>query len=266
MQASCIRSCLRLWCTLLLILGAGTGSRRLARPRETLASEQPHERALPTGLNSRGGRGELMLFWHLIRTRDYVPAHPVSQRLLTWIENHQALASWVEALGVFIAIWGSVSTARWQDKKTHRREREQQTKKGKSVVGCFVPILKIIEYDVREMAATYRRARTATVQELRQCRFRELPASVSFVLENAHLLPGEAIISVPQLLSLRDLAKNDIETVSGRRRPEDVLSTAELTTILSWLDMMQSLIDEIYRFLERFHDAPITKLLKEDIT
>ena len=68
--------------------------------------------------------------------------------LLSWIEHHHALASWVEALGVFVAIFGSVWVARWQDRKTHRREREQQTKKAKSVAGCFVPILKIIEYDV----------------------------------------------------------------------------------------------------------------------
>lgn len=138
--------------------------------------------------------------------------------LLSWIEDHHGLASWVEAIGVIGAIAGAAwiarwqdrrlrRVARWQDRKVRRRESDQQTKKAKSVAGCFVPILKIIEYDVREITAAYVRVPRMTVQELRQPRyqFRELPPSVSFVLDNAYLLPDEAIISVPQLLSLREL-------------------------------------------------------------
>jgi hypothetical protein len=43
--------------------------------------------------------------------------------------------------------------------------------------------------------------------------FREIPPSVSFVLQNADLLPGDAIVSVPHFLSLRELLANDIVTV-----------------------------------------------------
>jgi hypothetical protein len=186
---------------------------------------------------------------------------------LSWIEAHHRLASWVEALGVIGAIFGSAWIARWQDRKTHRRELEQQTKKAKSAAGCFVPILKIIEYDVKELIAAYCRMPTMTVGELRQPQFQfhRLPSSVSFVLENAHLLPEEAIVSVPQLLSLRELAANNIEIVLERRQPNEVLSDKELYVIRRWLDMMQKLVDETYELLKAIHDPPITQLLGQEL-
>src|SRR4051812_47221572 len=102
--------------------------------------------------------------------------------LLSWIEAHHGLASWVEALGVIAAIWGAVHIARWEDRRTHRREREQQIRKAQSVAGCFVPILKIIEYDVGEILAAYGRVQRMTVGELRLPRyqFRNLPPFVPF--------------------------------------------------------------------------------------
>jgi hypothetical protein len=35
--------------------------------------------------------------------------------------------------------------------------------------------------------------------------------------------------------------------------------------ISTWLDMMQQLIDEIYELLSELHDAPITRLLQQQI-
>ena len=131
--------------------------------------------------------------------------------LLSWIELHHGLASWVEAIGVIGAIVGAAWIARWQDRKIRRREHNQQVKKAKAVAACFVPMLKMIEYDVKELTTAYCSVRRKTVQELRQYRFQKLPSSASFVLENAYLLPGEGIISVPQLLLLRELAGNNIE-------------------------------------------------------
>jgi hypothetical protein len=186
--------------------------------------------------------------------------------LISWFEDHHGLAPWVEALGVFVAIVGSVGIARWQDRRTRRREREQQTFKAKSVAGCFVPILKIIEFDVREISAAYVRVPRMTVQELRQPRyqFRELPPSVSFVLDNAYLLPGEAIASVPQLLSLRELVANDIRVVLARHAPAELLSDEEMHVITTWLGMMQGLVDEIYEQLEAIHDTAITQSLEQE--
>jgi hypothetical protein len=178
---------------------------------------------------------------------------------------HHGLASWVEALGVIAAIFGAAWIARWQDRKTHQREREQQTKRAKSVAACFVPILKIIEYDVKEITRAYRSQHRMKVQELGQYRFHELPSSVSFVLENAHLLPGDAIISTPQLLSLRELAANNIEVCLARRRPDEVLSDEELNIITQWLGMMQTLVGENYDLLQKIHDESIKTLLKQSI-
>ena len=154
--------------------------------------------------------------------------------LFAWIEEHRGLASFA---GVILAIFGSVWVAGSQDRKTHRREREQQTKKAKSVAGCFVPILKIIEYDVGEILAAYSREPRMRVGELGQpqYQFRELPPFVPFVLENAHLLPDNAIIDVPQLLSLRELVANDIQTVLLRRSPVELLDNEEVRAITTWL-------------------------------
>src|SRR5262249_50815025 len=103
--------------------------------------------------------------------------------LLSWIELHHGLASWVEAIGVIGAITGSVWVARWQDRRIRRRERDLETKKAKAVAGCFAPMLKMIEYDVKEMTAAYSSVPRKTVQELRQYRFQQLSSSASFVLE-----------------------------------------------------------------------------------
>jgi hypothetical protein len=131
-----------------------------------------------------------------------------------------------------------------------------------------VPILKIIEYDVGEILAAYSREQRMTVGELRQpqYQFRELPPFIPFVLENAHLLlPDTAIIDVPQLLSLRELVANDIQTVLARRDPEEILSNEEVRVITRWLGMMRHLVDEIYELLKAIHDPPITQLLEQEL-
>jgi hypothetical protein len=182
--------------------------------------------------------------------------------LLSWIEDHHGLASWVEAMGVILAIVGSVWIATWQDRKIRRREHDEQMKKAKAVAACFAPMLKMIEHDVKELTTAYCSERRKTVQELRQYRFQELPSSASFVLENAYLLPGEAIISVPQLLLFRELAAGGIDGIA-RLPPEQVLSDEGVRGVTTWLGLMQQLIDESYDLLKDIHDTPITKLLKE---
>jgi hypothetical protein len=183
--------------------------------------------------------------------------------LLSWIEDHHGLASWVEALGVILAILGSVYIARWQDRKIRHREHDQQTKKAKAVAACFAPMLRMIGEDVKQLTTAYCSMRRKTVQELRQYRFQELPSSASFVLENAYLLPGEGITSASQLLLFRELVAGGIERCLARSRPEQVLSNEEVREITTWLGLMQKLIDELDDLLEDFHDTPITKLLKE---
>jgi hypothetical protein len=180
--------------------------------------------------------------------------------LLFWLENHHGLAPWVEAVGVILAIFGSVYIARWQDRKIRHREHDQQTKKAKAVAACFAPMLKMIEHDVKALTTVYCSARKKTVQELQQHRFQELPSSASFVLENAYLLPGEGIISVPQLLLFRELVARGIDDLAGLR-PEQVLSNEAVRTITTWLGLMQQLVDESYALLKDVHDTPITKLL-----
>jgi hypothetical protein len=182
--------------------------------------------------------------------------------LLSWIEDHHGLASWVEALGVIVAIFGSVRIARWQDQKVRRREHDQRMKKAKVVLGCFAPMLRMIESDVRGLTAVYRSEGRKTVQELRRHRFQELPSSASFVLENAHLLPGDGVISVPQLLVFRELVGKSIDGLA-RGHPEQVLSDEGVRDITTWLDLMQGLVDEIYDLIKDVHDTPITKLLEE---
>ena len=127
-----------------------------------------------------------------------------------------------------------------------------------------MPILKIIEYDVRELTILTQKAiEGMTVENLRTSgyQFRELPLSVSFVLDNADLLPGDAILSVPQLLSLRELVANDIRVVLRHRELGHalVLYREGLRLILRWLVLTRS--TEILREL---HDEPITRLLRQD--
>lgn len=86
---------------------------------------------------------------------------------------------------------------------------------------------------------------------------------MSFVLENAYLLPGEGVISVPQLLLFRELAGRGIDDLA-RIRPDQVLSNEGVLNITKWLGLMQQLVDECYDLLKDIHDTPITKLLKED--
>lgn len=189
--------------------------------------------------------------------------------LLSWIEHHHALASWVEALGVIGAILGSVWVARWQDRRIRQRERELQLRKGQSVAGCLAPILNTIEFDVRELLEAYRREPRMTVGELRklQFQFRALPSFLPFVLDNAHLLPGNAIIDVPQLLSLRELAVNNIQTglSPARGNSDRVLGDEEVRVITKLLDWMQKLITDIYGQLETIHDTSTTRLLEEEL-
>ena len=188
--------------------------------------------------------------------------------LLSWIEHHHALASWVEALGVIVAILGSVWVARWQDRRIRQREREQQIRKGQSVAGCLAPILNTIEFDVRELLEAYRREPRMTVGELGQpqFQFRHLPF-LPFVLDNAHLLPGNAIIDLPQLLSLRELAVNNIQTglSPARGNSDRVLSDEEVRVITKLLGWMEKLIAEIYGQLEPIHDKTITQLLAQEM-
>lgn len=125
-------------------------------------------------------------------------------------------AGWAQAIGTIVAVLGAAWIAGWQDRKTRQRNAEQQIKKAKSVAGCFVPILKIIEYDVRHLKHLTLEAQNGMpVDVLKRAgyQFREIPPSVSFVLQNADLLPGDAIVSVPHFLSLRELLANDIVTV-----------------------------------------------------
>jgi hypothetical protein len=63
----------------------------------------------------------------------------------------QEAAGWAQAIGTIGAILGAAWIARWQDRKTQQRNAVQQTKKGKSVAACLVPIVKIIEYDVQQL-------------------------------------------------------------------------------------------------------------------
>jgi hypothetical protein len=183
--------------------------------------------------------------------------------LLSWIEDHHGLASWVEALGVIGAIFGSVCIATWQDRKIRHREHDQQTKQAKAVAACFAPMLRMIGEDVKQLSTAYCSVRRKTVQELRQYGFQELPSSASFVLENAYLLPGDGITSAPQLLLFRELAAGGIERCLARLRPEQVLSNEDVRKIATWLGQMQQLVDELNVLLEDFHDTPIIKLLKE---
>ena len=200
--------------------------------------------------------------------RDMLEHVQFPKDLLSWIEDHHGLASWVEALGVTVAILGSVGVARWQDWRIRQREREQQIRKGKSVAGCLVPILNTIDFDVRELLEAYRREPRMTVGELRQpqFQFRALPF-LPFVLDNAHLLPGNAIIDVPQLLSLRELAVNNIQTgLSPARGSNDrVLSDEEVRVITKLLGWMQKLIADIYGQLEAIHETSITQLLEQEL-
>ena len=84
---------------------------------------------------------------------------------------------------------------------------------------------------------------------------------------NAHLLPSNAIIDVPQLLSLRELAVNNIQTglSTARGSSDRVLSDEEVRLITELLGWMQKLIVDIYGQPEAVHDTPITQLLEQEL-
>jgi hypothetical protein len=49
----------------------------------------------------------------------------------------QEAAGWAQAIGTAVAVVSAVWIAGSQDRKTQRRNAEQQTKKAKTIVACF---------------------------------------------------------------------------------------------------------------------------------
>jgi hypothetical protein len=97
----------------------------------------------------------------------------------------QEAAGWAQAIGTAVAVVSAVWIAGSQDRKTQRRNAEQQIKKAKSVVACFVPILQTIRYDVHELIGLTRHAQEEMPTDAIKAsgyHFRELPHYVSFVL------------------------------------------------------------------------------------
>jgi hypothetical protein len=129
----------------------------------------------------------------------------------------QEAAGWAQAIGTVLAIAGAAWIATSQDRKTQQRQREQQIKTGKSVVACVVPMVKIIEGDLPELLCQYSHVGVPLI--VLKKRFRELPSYSPFVLENASLLPGDAIVTVPQLLALRELTASSPTITASNHAP-----------------------------------------------
>jgi hypothetical protein len=150
------------------------------------------------------------------------------------------------------------------DIKAHKRNAERQIKKAKAVVACFVPIVQTIRYDVQELINLTRHAQEGMPTDaIKQAgyHFRELPHYVSFVLENADLLPGDAIMSAPQLLAFRECVANEMATVLQYGKIDREKYLKGLNNIMKWLVLMQQLIAELDVLLVDLHDQTAASLL-----
>jgi hypothetical protein len=187
---------------------------------------------------------------------------PHSDPLWTLLWTPEA-AGWGQVIGTIGAILAAAWIAGWQQRKTLRLSRERELRRAKAAAGYIVPILKIIQFDVKHLIECSQMVKSgASVRTLKGLRyeFRPLP-SIQFVLENADSLPGDSNLAVPQLLSLRELAANDIRILLDRHAPDGQFSSAELNAILKWLEMMKTLVDELFDELKSIHDDPIGRLL-----
>jgi hypothetical protein len=91
--------------------------------------------------------------------------------------------------------------------------------------------------------------------------FRELPHYVSFVLENADLLPGDAIMNAPQLLAFRECAANEMATVLQLEKIDCDKYHEGLNNIMKWLVPMQQLIEQLEVQLVDLHAQPVSDLV-----
>jgi hypothetical protein len=176
----------------------------------------------------------------------------------------QEAAGWAQAIGTAVAVVSAVWIAGWQDRKTQRRNAEQQTKKAKSVVACFKPILQTIKSDVEVLIGLTRYAQEEMPSDAIKAtgyHFRELPHYVSFVLDNADLLPGDAIMNAPQLLAFRECAANEMAMILQYEKIDLEKYLEGLSNIMKWLVLMQQLIKELDVLLVDLHDRPVTRLL-----
>jgi hypothetical protein len=174
-------------------------------------------------------------------------------------------AGWAQVVGTVGAILAAAWIAGWQQRKTSRLARESEIRRAKAAAGYIVPILKIIEFDVANLIRYSQALKNgASVRALKQLhyQFRPLPP-IQFVLENADSLPGESNLGVPQLLSLRELTANNIDILLERHGPDGSFSNSEVSTILRWLEMMKSLLGDMYNDLRAVHDEPLKKLLDQ---
>ena len=132
-------------------------------------------------------------------------------------------------------------------------------------MACFVPILQTIRYDVQEfIGLTLHAQQGMPIDAIKASgyHFRELPHYVSFVLENADLLPGDAIMSAPQkLLAFRECVANEMATVLQYEKTNYDKYLEGLSNIRKWLVLMQQLIEELDVLLVDLHDQPVTGLL-----
>jgi hypothetical protein len=174
-------------------------------------------------------------------------------------------AGWGQVIGTVGAILAAAWIAGWQQRKATRLTRESELRRAKAAAGYIVPILKIIQFDVNHLIGCSKMVQNgAPVAKLLALRyeFRPLP-SIQFVLENADSLPGDANLAVPQLLSLRELTANNIGILLERHGPNGRFTNAELSVILRWLEMMKTLVDELFDDLKAIHDDPIARLLNQ---
>jgi hypothetical protein len=132
-------------------------------------------------------------------------------------------------------------------------------------VACFAPILQTIRYDVQELIGLTRHAQEGMPTDaIKQAgyHFRELPHYVSFLLENADLLPGDAIMSAPQLVAFRECVANEMATVFQYEKIDYDKYFEGLSNIMKWLVLMQQLIAELDVLLVDLHDQPASQMIR----
>ena len=168
-----------------------------------------------------------------------------------------------------VAILGSVGVARWQDWRIRQRERETANKEreiGRRMLGTWSQHHRLRRERAARSLPPRAKNDSGGAGQGAAIPVPRAP-SLPFVLDNAHLLPGNAIIDVPQLLSLRELAVNNIQTgLSPARGSNDrVLVDEEVRVITKLLGWMQKLIADIYGQLEAIHETSITQLLEQEL-
>lgn len=170
----------------------------------------------------------------------------------------QEAAGWAQAAGTLFAILATWAFSTIALRRSKEAEERLALKKAKALSHFFVPALRTIEADVADLSAVVQQYQNIGIRnlhgfDLANFRFRPI-SSVDLILENAHNFPNELSVTIPQLLGFRAITDVNLIMLTERAGKTGYIDGNHLKPLLKWLELMRTLLKDIYRDMPSVHD------------